>query len=139
MAATVIDSAQRTRALRTAPTRLTTETRMESQTFNRWRALAASLALAAGWGVAPSASAQDAQKLRTRALAATCAQCHGTDGHAVEGQALIRLAGLPQDYLLNQLMAFRNGQRPATIMHQITRGYSQEQLETVAAYFAAQK
>ena len=85
------------------------------------------------------ALAQDAQKLRNRALAATCAQCHGTDGHAVEGQALVRLAGMPQDYLLNQLMAFRNGQRPATIMHQITRGYSQEQLETVAAYFAAQK
>ena len=62
-----------------------------------------------------------------------------TRSRAVEGEALVRLAGMPQDYLLNQLMAFRNGQRPATIMHQITRGYSQEQLETVAAYFAAQK
>ena len=51
----------------------------------------------------------------------------------------MRLAGMPQDYLLDQLMAFRNGQRPATVMHQITRGYSQEQLETIAAYFAAQK
>ena len=87
----------------------------------------------------PGAWAKDPQRLRTRALAATCAQCHGTDGRAVEGQALVRLAGMPQDYLVNQLMAFRNGQRPATIMHQITRGYSQEQLETVAAYFAAQK
>ncbi|MEY4753258.1 MAG: hypothetical protein RJA44_933 [Pseudomonadota bacterium] len=83
--------------------------------------------------------AADVQTLRTRALAATCAHCHGTDGQAVEGQALIRLAGLPQDYILTQLMAFRSGQRPATIMHQITRGYSLEQLETVAKYFAAQK
>ena len=112
---------------------------MHAPTFNRQRPLAAALALAALWCVASSASAQDAQRLRTRALAATCAQCHGTDGRAVEGQALVRLAGMPQDYLLNQLMAFRSGQRPATVMHQITRGYSQEQLETVAAYFAAQK
>ncbi|MBL8348780.1 MAG: cytochrome C [Burkholderiaceae bacterium] len=105
----------------------------------RGRALALALALAGSWCAAQPALAQDTQRLRTRALAATCAQCHGTDGHAVQGQALVRLAGLPQDFLLNQLMAFRNGQRPATIMHQITRGYSQEQLETVAAYFAAQK
>jgi sulfide dehydrogenase cytochrome subunit len=98
--------------------------------FSLGLALAASASLA--W-------AKDPQRLRTRALAATCAQCHGTDGHAVEGEALVRLAGLPKDYILNQLLAFRTGQRPATIMHQITRGYSQEQLDEVATYFAAQK
>lgn len=86
-----------------------------------------------------TAQAKDPERLRLRALAATCAQCHGTDGRAVEGEALIRLAGLPQDYLLSQLMAFRSGERKATIMHQITRGYSQEQLEALAKYFAAQK
>ena len=69
----------------------------------------------------------------------SCAHCHGTDGRAVEGEALIRLAGLPRDYLLTQLMAFRTGDRKATIMHQITRGYSEQQLETLAAYFAALK
>jgi cytochrome c553 len=92
--------------------------------------------LALGHGPAWSA---DVERLRSRALAASCAQCHGTDGHAVEGQALVRLAGLPKDYTLTQLLAFRTGQRPATIMHQITRGYSQEQLEALAGYFAAQK
>jgi sulfide dehydrogenase cytochrome subunit len=112
---------------------------MPAPSIDRWRVLGATLALSAlGCAVQPAA-AQDVQKLRTRTLAATCAQCHGTDGRAVEGQALIRLAGLPQDYILGQLMAFRNGQRPATIMHQITRGYSQEQLETVAGYFASLK
>ena len=96
--------------------------------------LAASLLLAAA-----GAWAKDPQRLRTRALAASCAQCHGTDGHAVEGEALVRLAGLPRDYLMTQLLAFRTGQRPATVMHQITRGYSQEQLDEVATYFAAQQ
>ena len=112
---------------------------MHAPSFNRRQPLAAALVLAALWCASGAAWGQEAQRLRTRALVATCAQCHGTDGRAVEGQALVRLAGMPQDYLLDQLMAFRNGQRPATVMHQITRGYSQEQLETIAAYFAAQK
>jgi sulfide dehydrogenase cytochrome subunit len=103
------------------------------------RNLQATLGLAAVLAASTAAAADDTARLRTRALAATCAQCHGTDGHAVAGEAMVRLAGLPQDYLLGQLMAFRSGQRPATIMHQITKGYSQEQLETLAAYFAAQK
>jgi cytochrome c553 len=83
------------------------------------------------------AQAKDAQTLRTRSLAATCAHCHGTDGQAVQGEALVRLADLPEDYILTQLTAFRTGQRPATIMHQITKGYSQEQLETLAKYFGS--
>ena len=82
------------------------------------------------------AAPENTQRLRTRALAATCAQCHGTDGRAVEGEAMIRLAGMPREHLLTQLLAFRTGQRPATIMHQITRGYSQEQLEEVSTYFS---
>ena len=89
---------------------------------------------------APAATATaEAQRLRTRALAATCAHCHGTDGRAVEGEALVRLAGRPADDTLSALLAFRAGQRPATVMHQIAKGYSPEQLEAVAKYFAAQK
>jgi cytochrome c553 len=102
-------------------------------------------ARAATWGLlltlaasAGAARADETERLRTRALAATCAQCHGTDGHAVPGQPMIKLAGLPETYVLEQLTAFRIGQRPATIMHQITRGYSQQQLESLAKYFAAQ-
>jgi len=89
--------------------------------------------------VAQTAAPPQAQRLYLRSLAATCAHCHGTEGRAVAGEALVRLAGLPKDYLLTQLMAFRTGDRKATIMHQITRGYSEEQLEAVAAYFAAQQ
>ncbi len=98
--------------------------------------LACSLGLLLAGGSAWSA---DPQALRHRALAATCAQCHGTDGRAQEGEAMVRLAGQTKDYLLTQLLAFRAGQRPATIMHQITRGYTPEQLDAVATYFAAQK
>lgn len=103
-----------------------------------WRALSlavAALALAGG----AQADPKKQQELRVRSLAATCAQCHGTEGRAIEGEAMIRLAGLQREYILTQLMAFRTGDRKATIMHQITRGYSEEQLETLATYFAARK
>ena len=102
----------------------------------RWWALASVAWACSGWlGLAHAAA--DPASLRVQALAATCAHCHGTNGQAVEGEALIRLAVLPEDYILTQLMAFRSGQRPATIMHQITKGYSQEQLETLARYFGS--
>jgi cytochrome c553 len=100
---------------------------------------ACTVALAALLSPALSQASESEDRLRTRSLAATCAHCHGTDGRAVQGQPLVHLAGLQQDYILTQLMAFRSGQRPATIMHQITKGYSLEQLETLAKYFAAQK
>jgi sulfide dehydrogenase cytochrome subunit len=37
------------------------------------------------------------------------------------------------------LKDFEDGKRPATIMHQIAKGFTDEQLEVLAAYFAAQK
>ena len=105
----------------------------------RWRSGLA-LALLASVGAAQD-QASDAQQaaMRQRMLAATCSHCHGTDGRAVEGEAFARLAGRPADELLAQLMAFRSGQRPATVMHQIAKGYTPEQLQSLAQFFAAQK
>ena len=77
--------------------------------------------------------------LYTKSLAATCANCHGTDGKAVEGSAVVSLAGLPKDYTIAQMNAFKTGTRPATVMHQISKGYSDAQIAQIAAYFAAQK
>lgn len=98
-----------------------------------------SLGLAAALPAAAQAPSPEAERLYLRSLASTCAHCHGTDGQAVAGEAMVRLAGLSRDHLLTQLMAFRTGDRRATIMHQITRGYSEAQLEQLAAYFAAQR
>jgi sulfide dehydrogenase cytochrome subunit len=89
---------------------------------------------------APSLShAQNAQALYTRSLAATCANCHGTDGKAVSGSAVTSIAGMDKGYLAAQLKAFKSGARPATVMHQISKGYSDAQIEILAGYFAAQK
>lgn len=74
-----------------------------------------------------------------RTLAASCANCHGTDGHAVKGAGLDALAGMDKERTLQKLADFKSGVRPATIMHQIVRGYTDEQIELIAGYFATQK
>ena len=84
---------------------------------------------------APVATAQDTA---SRNLAASCAICHGTGGHAVTKDA-IPLAGLPKEHIVTQMKAFRDGKRPATVMHQIAKGYNDRQIDSLAAWFAAQK
>jgi cytochrome subunit of sulfide dehydrogenase len=95
-------------------------------------------ALTAAFVAAP-AFAQDAKTLNTRALAATCANCHGTEGQAVPSASVPGLAGLPAAYVVEQMKAFKAGTRPATVMHQLAKGYSDAQIEAIAAYYAAQK
>ena len=85
------------------------------------------------------AQAQSPDALYVKSLAATCANCHGTDGRTTDGSAVPALAGMPREYMLLQLKSFRDGSRPATVMHQITKGFSEAQLQQVAGYFAAQK
>jgi cytochrome c553 len=71
-------------------------------------------------------------------LYATCAACHGTNGAGV-GNALPILAGQPKDALVASMRAFKTGARPATIMHQISKGYTDEQIEQIAVYLSKQK
>ncbi len=72
-----------------------------------------------------------------RNLAATCANCHGTNGRAVGDMKPI--AGMPADKLIAMLDDYRSGNQPATIMHQIVKGYTPEQIKLIAGYFAAQQ
>ena len=87
---------------------------------------------------APTSSAYAQDPNAARNLAATCFTCHGTDGVSVGGVPP-SIAGQNKDYLLQQLKDFKAGKRPATIMHQQAKGYSDEQLEQIAGYFAAVK
>jgi cytochrome subunit of sulfide dehydrogenase len=87
-----------------------------------------------------SAHAQESKEaLYTKSLAATCANCHGTNGKAVEGSPLLGLAGMPKDYIVAQMKAFKSGARPATVMHQLSKGFSDAQIDQLAGFFAAQK
>ena len=83
------------------------------------------------------AQAQAPTPQQVRSWAAGCANCHGTNGHAQPG--MITLAGASQAETVQKMKEFKSGARPATLMHQLAKGYSDEQIEAIAAYFAAQK
>jgi len=86
---------------------------------------------------AAHATAQGSDPNLGRNLAATCANCHGTNGISV-GE-VETLAGKPKDELVRKMQEFKRGAKPATIMTQLAKGYSDEQIEVVAGWFAAQK
>jgi cytochrome subunit of sulfide dehydrogenase len=87
-------------------------------------------------GISAPALAQDA--IAARSLAATCFTCHGNDGRSVDGIPP-SLAGRNKGELLQAMKDFRDGKRPATIMHQHAKGYTDEQLDLMTAYFAGVK
>ncbi len=86
---------------------------------------------------APVAAAAQAYPYTGRDLAAACAICHGTDGANASG--LPSVAGQPKDYLVLQLRNFRDGKRAATVMQQIAKGLTEDQIDAVATFWSAQK
>lgn len=95
-------------------------------------AVLAALAMLAGWAHAQSGDASAA-----RYLASNCANCHGTTGTA-QG-ATPSLAGQQKTYIAEQMRAFRDGKRAATVMHQLSKGYTDQQIEQIADHFSRQK
>ena len=103
--------------------------------FLRAAAASALLGLGLAFGISTAASAAPTEEGRN--LAATCASCHNTSGRAIGDS--VPLAGVPAENIVNAMRAFREGRRAATIMHQLAKGYTDEQIRLMADYFAAQK
>lgn len=93
--------------------------------------------IAAGVLAALPVCAAAQESATARSLAATCANCHGTEGRSVGGME--PLAGMSKAEMVRKLNEFRSGARPATIMHQLAKGYTDQQIDVIAGYFAAQK
>jgi sulfide dehydrogenase cytochrome subunit len=102
-----------------------------NQKMNKWNRAMAGVVLASlsAWA--------SADALQVRSMAASCAGCHGTSGIAQQGME--SLAGVPKDELLKKMLDFKSGKKPATLMHQLSKGFSDEQLDQLASYFAALK
>lgn len=83
-------------------------------------------------GLALQASAQDANLGRN--LAATCVTCHGKDATGTG-----TLDGRPKNQIVQTMKDFKSGARPATLMHQLAKGYTEQQVELIAEYFSQQK
>lgn len=93
--------------------------------------------LGAGFAIAmlaATASAQDIQapRLYAQSLAATCANCHGTNGVSAPGATMPVINQLSSAAMYEQLQAFKTGARTGTIMHQLAKGYTDEQLKIIA-------
>jgi len=86
---------------------------------------------------AAPAAAQGSNPNLARSLAATCANCHGTNGVSQGG--VDSLAGKPKYEIVRKMLDYKSGAKPATIMHQLAKGYTDEQIELLAGWFAAQK
>jgi cytochrome subunit of sulfide dehydrogenase len=72
-----------------------------------------------------------------RTLAASCAACHGSNGNAVADNAV--LAGIDGNYFVAQMLAFKDGSRPATVMHRHAKGINIDEINLLADYFSKQK
>ncbi|MEW5894008.1 MAG: c-type cytochrome [Pseudomonadota bacterium] len=95
--------------------------------------LAYTLLLAGALGVVATAQADS----RTRTMAANCAYCHGPEGKS--RGAIPRLAGLEKGYFIQQMKDFKSGARPSVVMQKHALGYTDEEIEQLAAWFAAVK
>ena len=62
--------------------------------------------------------------------ARSCTGCH------VPGAGIGVLQGRPAADTVAQMEAFRAGTRPATLMNRIVRGFSPEEVQALAAWFA---
>jgi len=71
-------------------------------------------------------------------LADGCCGCHGTHGVSA-GPSIRSLAGQSKEYFVVAMKRYKSGERPSTIMGRLAQGYSDAEIEAIAAYFAKQK
>ena len=84
-------------------------------------------------GAQPTERAPDSMAARMLA----CAPCHGPQGEGTKNDYFPRLAGKPAGYLMNQLVAFRNGRRRYPPMNYLLEYLPDAYLQKIADHFAA--
>jgi cytochrome c553 len=107
---------------------------MNFKKYMSFRAIAITFFSCLCFNVSVTAQTKSAQDLYQRSLAATCANCHGTDGKGQENASMPKIDQLTSEQLLTQLKAFKSGARTGTIMPQLAKGYTDEQMQTIADY-----
>ena len=100
----------------------------------RLRLLPVAAVLAASLTAAAPALAQPALQ-DIAVAAATCFNCHGTDGRS--SGSIPSIASQPEHFLLQRLQDFKAGSVPhATVMTRLMKGYSDAELQGLAKYFS---
>ena len=65
-----------------------------------------------------------------------CAACHGADGRSQMAE-VPSLAGQPTDFIVVQMILFREGLRQVPAMLEFARGLPDQRIEELAAWFAS--
>jgi len=99
----------------------------------RYLMLLTALALA---GAAPATHAANPDAGKAKA-AEVCAACHGADGNSAAPD-FPKLAGQHRDYLAKALRDYKSGQRKNPIMAGFAATLTTDDIENLAAYYAAQ-
>jgi cytochrome c553 len=81
----------------------------------------------------PTERAPDTMEARLLA----CAACHGRQGEGTKNDYFPRLSGKPAGYLMNQLVAFRDGRRRYPPMNYLLEYLPDPYLQKMADYFTA--
>ena len=92
--------------------------------------------LAAAIGLASIAAATVASA-EPPAGAASCSGCHPASTRVTS--PVPRLAGRDQAAIVKAMQDFRSGQRAATVMDRIAKGFTDDEIQAIAAWYAAQK
>jgi sulfide dehydrogenase cytochrome subunit len=87
----------------------------------------------------PAFAAPNLTEKGVRSMASACAMCHGTVGKPVAGSTVAGLAGRPAAEISAAMNQFKAGTKPATIMHQIAKGYGDAEIAALADYFSKQR
>lgn len=95
-----------------------------------------SFALFAAGGLATGAAAAAMPDAGTM-LANTCLGCHGPGGSST-GPATPTIAAMQPESFLEAMKGYKEGTRPATVMDRIAKGYTEDELKAMSAYFAKQ-
>jgi sulfide dehydrogenase cytochrome subunit len=91
-----------------------------------------------GLGMLAASAAASAAPATPAMLANACAGCHGTNG-ASAGLSMPSLAGQNKIATVEAMKGFKSGERPSTVMGRLAKGYSDEEIDAMADFFAKQK
>lgn len=98
------------------------------------------LGLAAACALLATASAYaDGNKAEGRTLVYTCAGCHGVPGYtnAYPNYPVPKIAGQNEQYLVNALNGYKNGERTYPTMVAQADSLSEQNIKDIAAYLSS--
>jgi cytochrome subunit of sulfide dehydrogenase len=69
--------------------------------------------------------------------AASCSGCHPTSARIAS--PVPRLLGLERAAIVRAMQEFRSGQRAATVMDRLAKGFTDDEIQAIAAWYATQR